>query len=90
MKTIAIFGGTGYAGSAIRDEALKRGLRVISVTRNLPAEAPSAPGLEFRRGSVHDAALVDRIAAEADVIVVSIRFSDGGSLWAVSNQRMAG
>jgi putative NADH-flavin reductase len=40
MATIAIFGGTGYAGSAIRD-----------------------------------AALVDRIAAEADVIVISIRFA---------------
>lgn len=79
MTTIAIFGGTGYAGSAIRDEALKRGHRVISVTRNLPAEAPSAPGLEFRQGSVHDAALVDRIAAEADVIVVSIRFAADGS-----------
>ena len=34
MATIAIFGGTGYAGSAIRDEALRRGHRVISVTRS--------------------------------------------------------
>ena len=33
MTTIAIFGGTGYAGSAIRDEALSRGHRVIAVTR---------------------------------------------------------
>jgi len=39
MTTIAIFGGTGYAGSAIRDEALKRGHRVMSVTRNVPADA---------------------------------------------------
>jgi putative NADH-flavin reductase len=79
MTTIAIFGGTGYAGSAIKDEALTRGHRVISVTRHLPADAPAAPGLEFRQGSVHDAALVDQVAAAADVIVVSIRFADGGS-----------
>ena len=79
MTTIAIFGGTGYAGSAIRDEALKRGHRVISVTRNQPADAPATPGLEFRPGSVHDQALVDQIAAEADVIVVSIRFAPGAS-----------
>lgn len=79
MTTIAIFGGTGYAGSAIRDEALKRGHRVISVTRKLPADAPTAPGLELRQGSVHDAALVDQIAAEADVMVVSIRFAQDGS-----------
>jgi uncharacterized protein len=79
MTTIAIFGGTGYAGSAIRDEALKRGHRVISVTRNLPADAPAGPGLELRQGSVHDAALVDRVAAEADVVVVSIPFAPDGS-----------
>ncbi len=79
MTTIAIFGGTGYAGSAIRDEALKRGHRVISVTRSIPADAPAAPGLEFRQGSVHDPALVDQVAAEADVVVVAIRFAPGGS-----------
>ena len=79
MTTIAIFGGTGYAGSAIRDEALKRGHRVISVTRDLPTDAPATPGLEFRQGSVHDPALVDQVAAEADVTVVAIRFAPGGS-----------
>lgn len=33
MATIAIFGGTGYAGGAIRDEALRRGHTVITVSR---------------------------------------------------------
>ena len=76
MTTIAIFGGTGYAGSAIRDEAHRRGHRVISVTRSgTPDGAPQAANLEFRQGTVHDAALVDRIAAEADVIVISVRFA---------------
>ncbi len=76
MTTIAIFGGTGYAGSAIRDEALRRGFTVISVSRSgAPGDAPTAPGLEFRQGNVHDATLVDQVAAEADVIVVSIRFA---------------
>jgi len=84
MTTIAIFGGTGYAGSAIREEALKRGHRVIAISRNAPAAAVAAengesPDLEFRQGSVHDAALVDQVAAEADVVVVSIRFAPGGS-----------
>ena len=85
MTTIAIFGGTGYAGSAIRDEALKRGHRVIAISRHAPDEASAGTsasteaGLEFRQGSVHDAALVDQIAAEADVVVVSIRFAPGGS-----------
>lgn len=79
MTTIAIFGGTGYAGSAIRDEALKRGHRVIAVSRNRPADPVEAAGLEYWQGSVHDAGLVDRVADVADVIVVAIRFGAGGS-----------
>jgi uncharacterized protein len=79
MTTIAIFGGTGYAGSAIRDEALRRGHRVIAVGRHLPADRPAEPGLEFRQGSVHDPVLVQHLAAEAEVIVVAIRFAPGGS-----------
>lgn len=79
MTTIAIFGGTGYAGSAIRDEALKRGHRVVSVTRKLPDGGAAEAGVEFREGSVHDAALVGQVAADADVIVISIRFAPGGS-----------
>src|SRR5579872_6597672 len=79
MTTIAIFGGTGYAGSAISDEARGRGHRVISVTRKRPDEPAGEQDVEFREGSVHDAALVDQVAAEADVIVVSIRFGPGGS-----------
>ena len=79
MTTIAIFGGTGYAGSAIRDEALGRGHRVIAVSRHAPADALAADGLEFRQGDVHDPALVESVAAEADVIVVAIRFGPGGS-----------
>lgn len=80
MTTIAIFGGTGYAGSAIRDEALRRGHRVISVSRTVPAsDASDTPGLEYRYGSVHDAGLVDEVAADVDVIVVSIRFAPEAS-----------
>ena len=79
MTTVAVFGGTGYAGSAIRDEALRRGYQVISVTRTVPEDASSVPGLTYRQGSVHDAALVDQIAAEADVIVVAVHFAPDAS-----------
>src|SRR5215472_1574045 len=82
MTTIAIFGGTGYAGGAIAGEAVRRGHAVISVTRSgAPAEAPGedtrsgAPGVDYRQGNVHDATLADQVAAEADVIVVSIRYA---------------
>jgi len=76
MTTVAIFGGTGYAGGAIAAEAVNRGLSVISISRHPDAEAP-APGADVRQGNVHDATLVDQVAAEADVIVVSIRHAAG-------------
>jgi hypothetical protein len=74
MTTVAIFGGTGYAGGAIAAEAARRGLKVISISRS-PGDVP--PGVEARQGSVHDAALVEQVAAEADVVVVSIRHEAG-------------
>ena len=72
MATIAIFGGTGYAGSAIRDEALRRGHTVISVSRK-EAELAGTPGFISRAGNLHDPALLDHMAVEADVLVVAIR-----------------
>jgi putative NADH-flavin reductase len=75
MATIAIFGGTGYAGGAITDEALRRGHTVISVSRK-EAEVAGTAGLIARAGNLHDPALVDHMAVEADVIVVAIRASE--------------
>jgi hypothetical protein len=75
MATIAIFGGTGYAGGAIRDEALRRGHTVISVSRR-EAELADRPGLISRAGNLHDPALVDHMAVEADVLVVAIRAAE--------------
>jgi hypothetical protein len=81
MATIAIFGGTGFAGGAIRDEALKRGHSVIAVSRSAnPSD--SHPDLEVKRGNIHDPAVVDLLADEADVIAVAIpgREIDGEKL----------
>jgi uncharacterized protein len=72
MTTIGIFGGTGYAGGHIRDEALARGYTVISVSRSTDGQVDK-PDLVLREGNIHDPALVDHIAAEADVLVVAIR-----------------
>jgi putative NADH-flavin reductase len=72
MATIAIFGGTGYAGGHIRDEALGRGHVVISVSRK-DSGTPDEPDLIRKTGNIHDPALVDQVAAEADVILVAVR-----------------
>ncbi|MGC8107635.1 NAD-dependent epimerase/dehydratase family protein, partial [Salmonella enterica] len=38
MTRIAVIGGTGYAGSHIVTEAVRRGHTVVSVARSVPAE----------------------------------------------------
>lgn len=68
MTSIAIIGGTGYAGSHIAAEAARRGLAVTAVSRS-EAEVPA--GVTHVRGSLADQALVERLAAEHDVLVIA-------------------
>lgn len=75
MASIVIFGGTGYAGSAIATEAVRRGHSVTGVSRSGGTPCDGAAG---RTGSIHDAELVDELAKDADVIVVAVRASGTG------------
>jgi uncharacterized protein len=70
VPRIAIIGGTGYAGGHIAAEAISRGHQVISVSRHAPSN-PSA-GVEVRTGSIEDEALIGRLFADADAVVVAI------------------
>jgi putative NADH-flavin reductase len=70
MASIVIFGGTGYAGSAIAAEALDRGHSVTAVSRT--GGAP-ADGVTARPGNIHDAGLIDEVAAGHDVLVIAVR-----------------
>ena len=70
MTTIAVIGGTGYAGSAIVTEAASRGLTVRSLSRNAPADAPA--GVEVVTGSALDAETVAAVTEGADVIIGSL------------------
>lgn len=74
MARIAIFGGTGYAGGNIAREAASRGHDVTSWTRNAPAEP--VEGVTYEIGTLTDADLVDRVAADADQVVVSVHAAD--------------
>lgn len=82
MSVIAIIGGTGYAGGHIAAEALGRGHRVISVSRNAPADAPA--GVEVRTGSIEDEALIGQLFADADVVVIAIHGAAGDQPYLVN------
>ncbi|MFS3128471.1 NAD(P)-dependent oxidoreductase [Nocardioides sp. Bht2] len=68
MTTISIIGGTGYAGSNIAREALRRGHTVTAWARSAPAEP--IDGVRYRIGSVLDADTVREAAAD-DVLVLA-------------------
>lgn len=86
MSTLAIFGGTGFAGGHIAREAAARGHRVISYSRSEPTQR--LEGVEYRTGSVVDADTVTRAAQDADQVVVATHAADleGGPLAAVLPQ----
>ncbi|PBI90330.1 prephenate dehydrogenase [Rhodococcus erythropolis] len=68
MSKIAVFGGNGFAGSAIAKEAASRGHEVTVVARS----AQSGTETNVVQGSVHDNTIVEQIMADNDVVVVAI------------------
>ena len=82
MSTIAIIGGTGYAGGHIATEALARGHQVISVSRNAPCDPPA--GVEVRTGSIEDEALIGQLFADADVVLIAIHGAVGDKPYLVN------
>ncbi|WP_022903943.1 NAD(P)-dependent oxidoreductase [Curtobacterium sp. B8] len=81
MTSIVVFGGTGYAGSAITREALSRGIAVTAVARDTSKLEP-AEGLTLAQGDAFDEGFVSEVTAGADVIVVSLHAvqADGSEL----------
>ncbi|KAA1424622.1 NAD(P)H-binding protein [Mumia zhuanghuii] len=71
MTTIAVIGATGFAGGAIASEALARGYDVIAAARDTASIGP-AEHQTTRDGDVFDAAFVDSLAEDADVVVVAV------------------
>jgi putative NADH-flavin reductase len=70
MARISVFGGTGYAGSNIVAEAVKRGHTMTSVSRSLPEQR--VDGVDYVTGSLLDPDTRAKALANADVVVVAV------------------
>src|SRR5690606_5726890 len=70
VARIVIFGGTGYAGSAIGREAAARGHNVTTVSRR--ASGAPASGARHVSGSVLDGGFRSRTVDVADVVLVAL------------------
>lgn len=70
MSHIAVIGGTGYAGSNIVAEAVRRGHEVTSISRSLPTDP--LEGVRYLQGSIADIPNLLDQAEGADTIVWAI------------------
>jgi NADH dehydrogenase len=71
ISRICIFGGTGFVGRVIVDQAYARGMRVRVVTRYLGNAMPLAvvPTAEIMTGDVYDDRTLERACADMDAVV---------------------
>ena len=67
MARITVIGGTGYAGSAIVEEAASRGHEVTAFSRALPAEP--VHGVKYVRGDANEEEALSSVVLGADVVV---------------------
>ncbi len=66
MARITVLGGTGYAGSAVAAEAVRRGHQVTAVSRTAPA-AP-VPGVTYLTASVLEEGILEQAVSGAEVV----------------------
>ena len=75
MSQIVVFGGNGYAGEHIVREAVIRNHDVICVSRSNPTYP--VPGAQYLKGSIYDAALLAKLAPQADVFISAVPSKTG-------------
>lgn len=68
---ITVFGGTGYAGSHLVTEAVRRGHQVAAYSRRA-GERSEVDGVEHRTGSLTDPATRAESVKDVDAIVVAV------------------
>ena len=66
MARLCVLGGTGYAGSAVVAEGVRRGHQVTAVSRTAPAEP--MPGVTYLTASVLDEGTLEQAVSGADVV----------------------
>lgn len=78
MARIALIGASGNIGSCILNEALSRGHTVTGIVRN-PEKLTARTGLSIAKGDLATPASLADVVRGADVLVVSIRWTDNAA-----------
>src|SRR5687768_6748663 len=70
MTHVSVLGGTGYGGTQVVKEALRRGHTVTVLSRTAPADP--IDGVTYLQGTISDRSAIDRATDGADVIIGAI------------------
>ena len=70
MSRISVIGGTGYAGSAIVEQAATRGHQVTALSRKAPGSA--VPNVNYVAGDATDESTLASVIGGADVVVAAL------------------
>ena len=68
MSVVVVFGGTGFTGRHVAQEAVSRGHEVVAVSRSAPDEP--VPGVRYETGPATEVA--ERVVPGADVVVAAL------------------
>ncbi len=75
VAVVLVAGGTGFIGSHIVRHVLKRGDRVIVMSRNPDQARGRVPaGADLRQGDVADSASLERAMSGVDVVIAAVQF----------------
>jgi len=75
MATVLVCGGTGFIGSHIVRRFLKRGHKVLVMTRNPEQARGKVPaGVDLRPGDTADTASLERAMTGVDTVVAAVQF----------------
>lgn len=75
MSTIALIGATGNIGGRVLEEALARKHTVTAITRD-PRKLSAREGMTVRAASTTDPAVLSKVLAGHDVVVVSVKWNE--------------
>lgn len=71
-KTVVVFGASGKIGGLIVDEALRRGHKVVGISRNPDGVSKDSERFSVKKGDITDVDAFRSVTSGADAVIISV------------------
>lgn len=71
-KTVVVFGASGKIGGLIVDEALRRGHKVVGISRNPEGVSKDSERFSVKKGDITDVDSFRSVTSGADAVIISV------------------